>query len=74
MNAHWLLFKNPWWIVVGAMFALIVGNGPVGLFTFGVFLKPVSSEFGWERGHDVDGHRRFAFLWCDCDPHNRLSH
>jgi MFS family permease len=32
------------------MLALIVGNGPVGLFTFGVFLKPVSSEFGWERG------------------------
>ena len=50
MNAHGRLFKNPWWVVIGAMFALIVGNGPVGLFTFGVFLKPVSSEFGWERG------------------------
>jgi len=40
MNAYGRLFKNPWWIVIGTMFALIVGNGPVGLFTFGVFLKP----------------------------------
>jgi predicted MFS family arabinose efflux permease len=50
MNSHGRLFKNSWWIVIGSMLALIVGNGPVGLFTFGVFLKPVSSEFGWERG------------------------
>jgi MFS family permease len=50
MNAHRRLFKNPWWLVIGSMLALIVGNGPVGLFTFGVFLKPVSTEFGWERG------------------------
>jgi predicted MFS family arabinose efflux permease len=50
MNAHGRLLKNPWLIVIGSTLALIVGNGPVGLFTFGVFLKPVSSEFGWERG------------------------
>lgn len=30
--------------------ALLVSNGPVVLFTFGVFLKPVSEEFGWSRG------------------------
>jgi hypothetical protein len=35
------LFDNPWWIVVGSTIGLIVGNGPVSLFSFGVFLKPV---------------------------------
>jgi MFS family permease len=44
------LLANPWWIVVGSTIALIVGNGPVSLFSSGVFLKPVSSEFGWDRG------------------------
>src|SRR5271170_5688204 len=43
------LFDNPWWIVVGSMIGLIVGNGPVSLFSSGVFLKPVSGEFGWDR-------------------------
>ena len=44
------MFRNPWWVVVGSTLALVVGNGPVVLFTFGVFLKPVSSAFGWDRG------------------------
>jgi len=44
------IFTNPWWVVVGATLGLIVGNGPITLFTFGVFLKPVSAEFGWDRG------------------------
>jgi MFS family permease len=43
------LFDNPWWIVVGSTIGLIVGNGPVSLFSSGVFLKPVSGEFGWDR-------------------------
>jgi len=50
MGAKARLFNSRWWVVFGAMLALIVGNGPVGLFTFGVFLKPISLEFGWERG------------------------
>jgi predicted MFS family arabinose efflux permease len=41
---------NPWWIVFGSTLALIVCNGPVLAFTFGLFLKPVSEEFGWDRG------------------------
>jgi putative Ca2+/H+ antiporter (TMEM165/GDT1 family) len=32
-------FKNPWWVVVGAVAGLFVCNGPVLSFTFGVFLR-----------------------------------
>jgi predicted MFS family arabinose efflux permease len=42
-------FKNPWWVVFGSTLGLIVGNGPITLFTFGVFLKPIVAEFGWHR-------------------------
>jgi predicted MFS family arabinose efflux permease len=41
---------NPWWVVFGSTLALVVCNGPVGVFTFGLFLKPISQEFGWDRG------------------------
>ena len=34
-------FRNPWWVVVGAVTGLFVCNGPVLAFTFGVFLKPL---------------------------------
>ena len=43
-------FKNPWWVVFGSTLGLIVGNGPITLFTFGVFLKPIVATFGWNRG------------------------
>jgi MFS family permease len=43
-------YFNPWWIVLGSTLALIVCNGPMIGFTFGLFLKPVSQEFGWSRG------------------------
>ncbi|MEH2477701.1 MFS family permease [Nitrobacteraceae bacterium AZCC 2146] len=39
-----------WLVVVGSTLALIVGNGPIILFTFGVLLQPISAEFGWPRG------------------------
>jgi MFS family permease len=42
-------FANPWCVVLGAMLGMIVGNSPMMLFTFGLFLKPVTSEFGWNR-------------------------
>jgi MFS family permease len=44
------VFKSPWWVVFGSTLALIVGNGPITLFTFGVLLKPIVAEFGWHRG------------------------
>lgn len=43
-------FTNPWWVVFGSTLGLIVGNGPITLFTFGVFLKPIVASFGWNRG------------------------
>ncbi len=41
---------NPCWVVVGAVTALFVCNGPVLAFTSGVFLKPIMAETGWQRG------------------------
>jgi len=41
--------RNRWWVVVGSVFGLFVGNGPIMQFTFGVFLLPVTKAFGWER-------------------------
>ena len=43
-------FTNPWWVVVGAVTGLFVCNGPVLGFTFGVFLKPIMADMGWDRG------------------------
>ncbi|MBO0738417.1 MAG: MFS transporter, partial [Alphaproteobacteria bacterium] len=45
-----LSFSNPWWVVVGAVIGLFVCNGPVLAFTFGVFLKPIMADMGWQRG------------------------
>ena len=41
---------NPWWVVIGAVTGLFVCNGPVLGFTFGVFLKPIMEDTGWQRG------------------------
>jgi MFS family permease len=40
---------NRWWVVVGSVFGLLVGNGPIMQFTFGIFLLPITKEFGWSR-------------------------
>ena len=45
-----LRFTNPWWVVVGAVSGLFVCNGPVLSFTFGIFLKPIMADMGWDRG------------------------
>lgn len=42
--------RTPWTIVIASALALIVGNGPVLLFTFGIFLKPIAEQTGWSRG------------------------
>ena len=42
--------RNPWWVVLGALLGLIVGNGPVMQFTFGIFIKPITEEFASDRG------------------------
>src|SRR5256714_14977804 len=49
-NAVGIRFSNPWWVVGGAVIGLFVCNGPVLAFTFGVFLKPLMADMGWQRG------------------------
>jgi MFS family permease len=39
----------PWLLPAGSAIALIVGNGPISVFAFGVFIKPLEAEFGWSR-------------------------
>jgi MFS family permease len=38
-----------WWIILVAAIGLSMGYGPIVTFTFGVFFKPLSQEFGWSR-------------------------
>jgi predicted MFS family arabinose efflux permease len=44
------LSNREWVVVIASTIGLIVGNGPVLLFTFGVFLKPITEQTGWPRG------------------------
>ncbi|HEY1795023.1 MAG TPA: MFS transporter [Stellaceae bacterium] len=46
----WPRFRNPWWVVFGAVIGLLVCNGPVLAYTFGIFLKPITADMGWQRG------------------------
>ena len=43
------MISSRWWVVFGSTLGLIVGNGPIVFFTFGLFLRPVTSEFQWDR-------------------------
>ena len=45
---------NRWWVVIASASALVVGQGVIGVFAAGVFLKPLSQELGFGRGGDVD--------------------
>lgn len=36
-------------LVASATAALAVSQGPIGSFTFGLFIKPLNAEFGWDR-------------------------
>lgn len=38
-----------WPVVIGAMLGGALGAGPIMVISFGVFLKPVSEAFGWDR-------------------------
>lgn len=44
------IFANRWWIVAASACGLLVGSGTILIFTFGVFLKPVTEELGVSRG------------------------
>jgi len=38
------LFRNRWWVVLATIFGLLVGAGPINVFTFGIFLKPITED------------------------------
>lgn len=38
-----------WLVPIGGALGLIVGNGPISVFAFGVFIGPLEREFGWSR-------------------------
>ena len=38
-----------WHVVLAAFFGVMVGFGSLLVFTFGTFIKPLSTEFGWNR-------------------------
>jgi MFS family permease len=44
------VFASRWWIVAACACGLLVGAGAILVFTFGVFLKPVTEDLGVSRG------------------------
>ena len=40
---------NGWLVVIAALFGVMAGFGSLIVFTFSVFLKPITAEFGWSR-------------------------
>src|SRR5579872_6166493 len=59
---------NPWWVVLGSSLALTVGNGPVISFTFGIFLKSIINEFGWNRATVSLAYTAFQFVGAFATP------
>ena len=43
-------FRSRWWIVAAGALGMTVGQGPITIFTLGVFLKPVTDDLGINRG------------------------
>jgi MFS family permease len=46
---HWNENRAGWLVVLAAFLGVMVSFGSLLVFTFSVFLKPLSSEFGWSR-------------------------
>src|SRR5262245_40671053 len=44
------IFASRWWIVFACACGLLVGAGAILIFTFGVFLKPITEDLGVSRG------------------------
>jgi MFS family permease len=44
------LFANRWLVVIASLLGLLVGSGPILIFSSGVFLRPVTAELGITRG------------------------
>src|SRR3984893_12400521 len=43
------VFGSRCWIVFGATLSMLVAQGPVILYTLGLFIKPLNQKFGWDR-------------------------
>ena len=44
-----------WWVVLASIVGLALGYSAIGVFTFGTFVKPLESEFGWSRAQVATG-------------------
>lgn len=44
------IFASRWWIVFASACGLLVGTGSIMIFSFGVFIKPVTEDLGISRG------------------------
>ena len=47
MTGFW---GNRWWVVAASACGLMVGTGSIVIFSFGIFLKPVTEDLGISRG------------------------
>lgn len=46
---------NRWWTVVAGALGCAVGAGVVATYVLGVFVKSISTEFGWDRSYTTAG-------------------
>jgi MFS family permease len=61
------IFANRRWVVAATVLGLIVGAGPINVFSFGVFLKPITAELGIGRttfSSALTLHATMAALMC----------
>ena len=42
-----------WRVVLAACFGVMAGFGSLFVYTFAVFVKPLSAQFGWSREADL---------------------
>lgn len=46
---------NRWWTVVAGVLGCAGGAGMIATYALGVFIKPISAEFGWDRSFTTAG-------------------
>ena len=51
-----------WWVVIASVVILTVVFG-VGFYSFGIFFKPLTTEFGWGRAAVSGAMSLFTLLW-----------
>ncbi|HTT78069.1 MAG TPA: MFS transporter [Stellaceae bacterium] len=61
-------FANRWWVVIATVLGLIVGAGPINVFAFGVFIKPITHDLHIGRGLLSSGVTLGAFIGAIVSP------